>query len=75
MSCSYTFLVEKHTIGLVKFVELGFVSYIVIFNACHNNVSSVWCGSKWVCNSLGVHEVATTYNAILYETILLLFLV
>ena len=45
VSCSYTFLVEKHTIRLVKFVVLGFVSYIAIFNSCHINVLW-WCGSK-----------------------------
>ena len=37
---------------------------------CYNGVVQ-----RWVYNGLGVHEVATTYGAIFYETILLLFLV
>ena len=70
MSCSYTFLVEKHTIGLVKFVEFGFVPYILLFlmlviTMCYDGVYK----------GLGVHEVATIYGATLYKIILLLFLV
>ena len=53
MSCSYTFLVEKHTIGLVKFVEFGFVPYILLFlmlviTMCYDGVVQNECTTAYV---------------------------